>query len=86
MADSPHRKTAKPLTTFGGVEPDWARSKGAAVHMDGARLWGCEPFYERSLEEISELFDTVYVSFYKQLGGLPGGRPGRTQRCGGRGP
>jgi threonine aldolase len=40
--------------------------------MDGARLWGCEPFYERSLQEISELFDTVYVSFYKQLGGLPG--------------
>jgi threonine aldolase len=54
------------------AQVDWARSKGAAVHMDGARLWGCEPFYERSLQEISELFDTVYVSFYKQLGGLPG--------------
>jgi threonine aldolase len=54
------------------AQVDWARSKGAAVHVDGARLWGCEPFYERSLQEISELFDTVYVSFYKQLGGLPG--------------
>jgi threonine aldolase len=51
---------------------EWARSRGAAVHMDGARLWGCESFYGRSLAEISEPFDTVYVSFYKQLGGLAG--------------
>jgi threonine aldolase len=50
----------------------WAREGGTAVHMDGARLWGCEDFYGRSMAEISELFDTVYVSFYKQLGGLPG--------------
>jgi threonine aldolase len=51
---------------------EWARGRGAAVHMDGARLWGCESFYGRSLAEISEPFDTVYVSFYKQLGGLAG--------------
>jgi threonine aldolase len=51
---------------------EWARGRRAAVHMDGARLWGCEDFYGRSMAEIAELFDTVYVSFYKQLGGLPG--------------
>jgi threonine aldolase len=50
----------------------WARSVGAAVHMDGARLWGCGDFYDRSLKDISGLFSTVYVSFYKDLGGLPG--------------
>ena len=54
------------------AQVEWARGRGAAVHMDGARLWGCESFYGRSLAEISELFDTVYVSFYKQLGGLAG--------------
>jgi len=54
------------------AQTDWARDRGAAVHMDGARLWGCGDFYGRSLAEISSLFDTVYVSFYKQLGGLPG--------------
>jgi threonine aldolase len=54
------------------AQTEWARSKGAAVHMDGARLWGCGDFYGRSLAEISDVFDTVYVSFYKQLGGLPG--------------
>jgi threonine aldolase len=51
---------------------NWARERGAAVHMDGARVWGCESFYGRSLAEVSEPFDTVYVSFYKQLGGLAG--------------
>jgi threonine aldolase len=54
------------------AQTEWARGRGAAVHMDGARLWGCESFYGRSFREICEPFDTVYVSFYKQLGGLPG--------------
>ena len=40
--------------------------------MDGARLWQCTPFYQRNLAEIAGLFDTVYVSFYKILGGLSG--------------
>jgi threonine aldolase len=51
---------------------EWARQRGAAVHLDGARLWECTPFYERTLAEIAGLFDTVYVSFYKLLGGLGG--------------
>ena len=50
----------------------WARARGAAVHLDGARLWDCQPHYERPLDEIAGLFDSVYVSFYKTLGGLGG--------------
>ena len=50
----------------------WARDNGVRLHLDGARLWGCEPFYGRSLGEVAALFDTVYVSFYKQLDGLAG--------------
>jgi threonine aldolase len=50
----------------------WARDRGAAVHLDGARIWQCPPAYERPLDEITGLFDTVYVSFYKDLGGLAG--------------
>jgi threonine aldolase len=53
-------------------EVEWAHERGAAAHMDGARLWGCEPFYGRSLAQIANLFDTVYVSLYKQLGGITG--------------
>ncbi len=70
-----------PQRDLGGQLPDWddllaqvewARRSGAAAHLDGARLWECTPFYGRGLAEIAGLFDTVYVSFYKLLGGLAG--------------
>jgi threonine aldolase len=51
---------------------EWARGHGAARHMDGARLWESGPFYDRSYAEIAALFDTVYVSCYKILGGIAG--------------
>ncbi|GHO50102.1 threonine aldolase family protein [Ktedonospora formicarum] len=51
---------------------DWAREHNIATHMDGARLWECKPFYQREYREIAALFDTVYVSFYKILGGISG--------------
>jgi threonine aldolase len=50
----------------------WARQRRAAVHLDGARLWECTPYYQRSPGQIAALFDTVYVSFYKGLGALSG--------------
>jgi len=51
---------------------DAARATGARVHLDGARLWEAQPYYARPLAEIAGLFDSVYVSFYKGLGGLAG--------------
>ena len=50
----------------------WARERGVATHVDGARLWETKPFYDRSYAEIAGLFDSVYVSFYKILGGIAG--------------
>jgi threonine aldolase len=50
----------------------WARGRGAALHLDGARLWESQPFYGRPLSEITGLFDSVYVSVYKVLGGIAG--------------
>jgi threonine aldolase len=35
-------------------------------------LWECTPYYEKTPAEIAALFDSVYVSFYKGLGGLGG--------------
>jgi threonine aldolase len=70
-----------PQREIGGVLPAWkdlraqiayVRSRGAAVHLDGARLWESTPFYERTPAQMAALFDTVYVSFYKGLGGLAG--------------
>jgi threonine aldolase len=51
---------------------NWARERSSALHLDGARLWECQPFYQRSYADIAALFDTVYVSFYKILGGITG--------------
>ncbi len=52
---------------------DWARERGTALHLDGARLWDVHaPFYRRPYAEIAGLFDSAYVSFYKGLGGIAG--------------
>jgi len=70
-----------PQRELGGILPEWqalealvaaARSRAAAVHLDGARLWEAAPFYDRPVADIAALFDSVYVSFYKGLGGVTG--------------
>ena len=50
----------------------WARERGTPFHIDGARIWEVAPWYGRSLAEIAALADTLYVSFYKGLGGMGG--------------
>ena len=54
------------------AQTQWARERGAALHMDGARLWESGPYYARPYAEIAALFDSVYVSFYKGVGGIAG--------------
>ncbi|WP_258239701.1 threonine aldolase family protein [Pseudidiomarina homiensis] len=70
-----------PMREIGGQLPSWddlqaqvqwARKNNIAVHLDGARLWQCEHYYQRSFAEICALFDSVYVSLYKDLGGIAG--------------
>jgi threonine aldolase len=70
-----------PQRDLGGVLPswrelnaqiNWAREREAATHLDGARLWESTPFYRKTPAQIAALFDTVYVSFYKGLGGITG--------------
>jgi threonine aldolase len=50
----------------------WARERSIPLHLDGARVWECKPFYGRTYAEIGALFDSIYVSFYKTLGGIAG--------------
>ncbi len=70
-----------PQRDLGGQQPawedllaqlDWARGRGAAAHLDGARLWESAAGYGMPPAEIAAPFDTVYVSFYKGIGALPG--------------
>jgi threonine aldolase len=70
-----------PLREAGCLLPAWddlaalsaaCRARGVALHFDGARIWESQPWFDRPLPEIAALADSVYVSFYKGLGGLAG--------------
>jgi threonine aldolase len=64
----------------------WCRQRRIPLHLDGARLWESAHFYGRPVAEIAALADSVYVSFYKGLGGLAGcvlaGEPDFLAACG----
>jgi threonine aldolase len=70
-----------PQRDIGGLLPEWdelcaqvsaVRARGAAAHLDGARIWEAQVGYGRPHAEIAGLFDTVYVSLYKGLEGIRG--------------
>ena len=70
-----------PIRESGGQLPSWheleelkaeAKHQGMRLHLDGARLWEAGPFYDRDYKDICRGFDSVYVSFYKGIGALPG--------------
>jgi threonine aldolase len=70
-----------PLRDAGYLLPTWddltamaqaARERGAFVHWDGARIWESAAAFGQELSAVAGLADSVYVSFYKTLGGLSG--------------
>jgi len=70
-----------PLREAGCLLPTWddltalsqaCRARQVALHFDGARIWESQPWFDRTLPEIAALADSIYVSFYKGLGGLAG--------------
>lgn len=77
VVECPHRE-------IGGKCTPWAdlvemskhcRRNKVHIHMDGARLWeasASDEYSEHSIRGICELFDSVYVSFYKGIGGITG--------------
>ncbi|MFD8984920.1 threonine aldolase family protein [Streptomyces sp. NPDC059564] len=74
MLELPLRDAGFLLPTWEELEElvDAARERDAVVHFDGARLWESTVHFGRPLTEIAGLADSVYVSFYKSLGGLSG--------------
>ncbi len=70
-----------PLRDAGYLLPSWdelvafsaaVHDRGVPLHLDGARLWESTDHLGHSLAEICALADSVYVSFYKGLGGMAG--------------
>lgn len=70
-----------PLREAGCLLPTWedltafaaaCRDRDVPLHIDGARVWEAAAGYGRPLAELAQLADSMYVSFYKGLGGLAG--------------
>ncbi len=74
VVELPLRRVGFKLTPWTELQQMSAHCKAKNIHfhMDGARLWESTEYYQKSLAEISSLFDSVYVSLYKGLGGIGG--------------
>ncbi|MFC3096108.1 threonine aldolase [Alteromonas sediminis] len=74
FVELPMREIGGALPTWDDLEKlrKWCNTHKIKLHMDGARLWQTTPYYQRSLADIAALFDSIYVSYYKDLGGTVG--------------
>ncbi|HZG15570.1 MAG TPA: beta-eliminating lyase-related protein [Candidatus Bathyarchaeia archaeon] len=74
LLELPQREIGGELPDYGELEAisAYCRENGIKLHLDGARLFEILPYYQKSAAEICQLFDSVYVSFYKGIGGIAG--------------
>jgi Threonine aldolase len=74
LLELPQREIGGQLPAYEELEAIAAhcRAKGIRLHLDGARLYEILPYYGKTAAEVCSLFDSVYVSFYKGIGGVAG--------------
>ncbi|GAM15867.1 threonine aldolase family protein [Mesobacillus selenatarsenatis] len=74
LLELPQREIGGQLPRYETLEDisAYCRKNGIKLHLDGARLLEVLPFYEKTASEVCELFDSVYLSFYKGIGGIAG--------------
>jgi threonine aldolase len=74
LLELPQREIGGQLPEYETIEAisRFCRDQGIKLHLDGARLYEVLPYYGKSAAEICGLFDSVYISFYKGIGGIAG--------------
>lgn len=74
LLELPQREIGGQLPSFQTLEQisQYCREKQIRLHLDGARLLEVLPYYQKSAAEVSALFDSVYLSLYKGIGGIAG--------------
>ncbi|MGE3073463.1 MAG: low specificity L-threonine aldolase [Dehalococcoidia bacterium] len=74
LLELPYRPLGGQLPPWDDLEATraWATERGVALHLDGARIWQCRGYYDKTYADIGALFDSIYVSFYKELGAFSG--------------
>ncbi len=74
LLELPQREIGGQLPDYETLEAisEYCHEQGIKLHLDGARFFEILSYYHRSASEICSLFDSVYVSFYKGIGGIAG--------------
>lgn len=74
LLELPQREIGGQLPSYETLQQisDYCRQKGIKLHLDGARLFEVLPYYNKTASEVCSLFDSVYISFYKGIGGIAG--------------
>lgn len=74
LLELPQREIGGQLPSFETLQliSKHCRGKGIKLHLDGARLLEVLPYYQKSAAEVCSLFDSVYLSLYKGIGGIAG--------------
>lgn len=74
LLELPQREIGGQLADFETLAAisEYCRENDIRLHLDGARILETLPFYKKSVEEICSLFDSVYLSMYKGIGGIAG--------------
>jgi threonine aldolase len=74
LLELPQREIGGQLPDFETLQSvsEYCRDRGIKLHLDGARLLEVLPYYRKSASEVCDLFDSVYISVYKGIGGIAG--------------
>ncbi|WP_096155520.1 MULTISPECIES: threonine aldolase family protein [Bacillus] len=74
LLELPQREIGGKLPSYEMLESisSYCKERGIRLHLDGARLYEVLPYYKKTASEICRLFDSVYISFYKGIGGVAG--------------
>ncbi|WP_142829084.1 threonine aldolase family protein [Planococcus soli] len=74
LLELPQREIGGQLPSFETLEQisQHCRDKQIRLHLDGARLLEVLPYYQKTAAEVCALFDSVYLSLYKGIGGIAG--------------
>ncbi|TLS50714.1 low specificity L-threonine aldolase [Paenibacillus antri] len=74
LLELPQREIGGQLPPYEELEAisAYCRERGIRLHLDGARLLESLPYYGKTAAEVCALFDSVYLSVYKGIGGVAG--------------
>ncbi|MFD0589506.1 threonine aldolase family protein [Paenibacillus sp. GCM10027627] len=74
LLELPQREIGGQLPSFEELAAmsSFCRERGIRLHLDGARLFETLPYYGKTAQEVCALFDSVYISVYKGIGGIAG--------------